>query len=209
MSKGTLYILSAPSGAGKTSLLKALCERDRALKVCVSHTTRHIRSGEEHGRHYHFVERPEFQKMVEDGAFLEYAEVFGNFYGTSEAEVRSTLSQGWDTVLEIDWQGARQVRKRFSETLSIFILPPSIETLVDRLSGRGQDSKEVIEQRMRQAVSEISHYEEFDYLVINEDFEIALDELSTIIQSQRLRLSYQAMRHTEQIQSLLKTKYHR
>ena len=203
MATGTLYILSAPSGAGKTSLLKALREQDGALQVSVSHTTRTMRPGEEDGRHYHFVGREAFQQMVADGEFLEHAEVFGNFYGTSEAEVRLQLEQGRDTVLEIDWQGARQVRERFPEALSVFILPPSPEALLDRLSARGQDSDEVIEERMRQAVSEMSHYEEFDYLVINDDFDTALGELAAIVNARRLRLSAQASRHAERIRALL------
>ena len=204
MASGTLYILSAPSGAGKTSLLKALRERDDALHVSVSHTTRPMRPGEEDGRHYHFVGHEVFRRMVADGAFLEHAEVFGNFYGTSEAEVRAQLELGRDTVLEIDWQGARQVRERIPEAVSIFILPPGPEALHDRLSARGQDSDEVIEGRMRQAVSEMSHYDEFDYLVINDDFDTALGELAAVVNARRLRLSVQASRHAERIRALLR-----
>jgi guanylate kinase len=203
MSLGTLYILSAPSGAGKTSLLKALHDQDGSLHVSVSHTTRAMRPGEEDGRHYHFITRDEFQKMAAAGLFLEHAEVFGNFYGTSEAEVRSQLALGRDTVLEIDWQGACQVRERFPDALSIFILPPSPEALQQRLNARGQDSDEVVAQRMRQAVSEMSHYDEFDYLVINDDFNTALGELACIVDARRLRCSSQASRHTECIQALL------
>jgi guanylate kinase len=203
MATGTLYILSAPSGAGKTSLLKALREQDRALQVSTSHTTRAMRPGEEDGLHYHFISQDLFQQMISSGAFLEHAEVFGNFYGTSEAAVRDQLDAGRDTVLEIDWQGARQVRERFPEAVSIFILPPTPEALHERLSARGQDSEEVIQQRLCQAVSEMSHYGEFDYLVINDDFETALGELAAIINARRLRLSSQADRHGEQIRSLL------
>ncbi|KRT53870.1 guanylate kinase [endosymbiont of Ridgeia piscesae] len=203
MSTGALYILSAPSGAGKTSLLKALRERDPALAVSVSHTTRSMRPGETDGVDYHFVDHQSFLHMVETGAFIEHAEVFGNFYGTAEASVRRQLEQGQDLVLEIDWQGARQVRQRFPEALSIFILPPDPQALRERLDGRGQDSAEVIESRMREAVSEMSHYDEFDYLVINDDFDAALDELASIVDAQRLRMSSQQTREAERIQALL------
>jgi guanylate kinase len=203
MSKGTLYILSAPSGAGKTSLLKALRERDGDLHVSVSHTTRPMRPGEEDGVHYHFVDQASFLEKVAQGDFLEHAEVFGNYYGTDEASVRAQLEAGQDTVLEIDWQGAQQVRRRFPEAVSIFILPPSPEALHQRLSNRGQDSEEVIQGRMRQAQSEMSHYAEFDYLVFNDRFEQALDELASIVVSRRLLLSRQASRHAETISRLL------
>ncbi len=203
MSKGTLYILSAPSGAGKTSLLKALRERDGDLHVSVSHTTRPMRPGEEDGVHYHFVDQASFLEKVAQGDFLEHAEVFGNYYGTDEASVRAQLEAGQDTVLEIDWQGAQQVRRRFPEAVSIFILPPSPEALHQRLSNRGQDSEDVIQGRMRQAQSEMSHYAEFDYLVFNDRFEQALDELASIITSRRLLLSRQASRHAETISRLL------
>ncbi|MCG7899901.1 MAG: guanylate kinase [Candidatus Thiodiazotropha lotti] len=203
MATGTLYILSAPSGAGKTSLLKSLRQQDGALKVSISHTTRPMRPGEEDGKDYHFIGQEAFQAMIGAAAFLEHAEVFGNFYGTSESEVRAQLDAGDDTVLEIDWQGARQVRKRFPEAVSIFILPPSPEALYERLSARGQDSEEVIQGRMQQAVSEMSHYAEFDYLVINDDFDTALAELAAIVAAQRLRLVAQSERHSEQITALL------
>jgi guanylate kinase len=203
MSKGTLYILSAPSGAGKTSLLKALRERDGDLHVSVSHTTRPMRAGEEDGVHYHFVDKASFLEKVAQGDFLEHAEVFGNYYGTDEASVRAQLEAGQDTVLEIDWQGAQQVRRRFPEAVSIFILPPSPEALHQRLSNRGQDSEEVIQGRMRQAQNEMSHYAEFDYLVFNDRFEQALDELASIVASRRLLLSRQASRHAGTISRLL------
>jgi guanylate kinase len=203
MSNGTLYILSAPSGAGKTSLLKALRERDDDLHVSVSHTTRPMRPGEEDGVHYHFVDQTDFLEKVVQGDFLEHAEVFGNYYGTDEASVRGQLESGQDTVLEIDWQGAQQVRRRFPEAVSIFILPPSPEALYERLSNRGQDSEEVIQGRMRQAQSEMSHYAEFDYLVFNDRFERALDELASIVSSQRLLLSRQASRHEAILSRLL------
>lgn len=203
MTHGTLYILSAPSGAGKTSLLKALRERDGALHVSISHTTRSMRPGEEDGLHYHFIDKARFEEKVEHGDFLEYAEVFGNYYGTDETGVRDQLTSGQDTVLEIDWQGAQQVRRRFPEAVSIFILPPSPEALYDRLSNRGQDSESVIRGRMDQAVSEMSHYGEFDYLVINDDFDQTLDELAAIVVSQRLRIAQQSERHAEMLTRLL------
>ncbi|MBV2119965.1 MAG: guanylate kinase [Candidatus Thiodiazotropha sp. (ex Ctena orbiculata)] len=203
MATGTLYILSAPSGAGKTSLLKALRQQDGALQVSVSHTTRPMRPGEEDGKDYHFIGKEVFQEMIGAAAFLEHAEVFGNFYGTSESEVRAKLDAGQDTVLEIDWQGAQQVRKRFPDAVSIFILPPSPEALYERLSARGQDSEAVIQGRMQQAVSEMSHYAEFDYLVINDDFDTALAELAAIVSARRLRLVSQSERHSEQISALL------
>ncbi|MEW8208771.1 MAG: guanylate kinase [Candidatus Thiodiazotropha taylori] len=203
MATGTLYILSAPSGAGKTSLLKALRQQDGALQVSISHTSRPMRPGEEDGKDYHFISQELFQEMIGAAAFLEHAEVFGNFYGTSESEVRAKLDAGQDTVLEIDWQGAQQVRKRFPDAVSIFILPPSPEALYERLSARGQDSEAVIQGRMQQAVSEMSHYAEFDYLVINDDFDTALAELAAIVSARRLRLVSQSERHSEQISALL------
>jgi len=203
MSNGTLYILSAPSGAGKTSLLKALRERDGHLHVSVSHTTRPMRPGEQDGVHYHFVDQATFLAKVDRGDFLEHAQVFGNYYGTDEASVRAQLAAGQDTVLEIDWQGAQQVRHRFPEAVSIFILPPGPEVLLERLSNRGQDSEEIIRGRMREAVSEMSHYAEFDYLVINDRFDQALDELAAIVTAQRLRLARQADLHAGMISRLL------
>jgi guanylate kinase len=203
MIQGTLYILAAPSGAGKTSLLKALRELDGELHVSVSHTTRPKRPGEEDGVHYHFVDQAAFLAKVAQGDFLEHAEVFGNYYGTDEASVRSQLASGQDTVLEIDWQGAQQVRKRFPDAVSIFILPPSPEALHERLSNRGQDSEAVIQGRMREAVSEMSHYAEFDYLVFNDDFEQALSELAAIVTGRRLRLARQGSLHADTISRLL------
>ncbi|RDH88963.1 MAG: guanylate kinase [endosymbiont of Seepiophila jonesi] len=200
---GTLYILSAPSGAGKTSLLKALREQDSELMVSVSHTTRAKRPGEEDGVHYHFIDHASFLHMVESKAFLEHAEVFGNFYATAESEVRSKLEAGQELVLEIDWQGAQQVRKFFPEAVSIFILPPSLAALRERLDGRGQDDESTVQARMQEAVSEMSHYAEFDYLVINDDFETALAELKGIITTHRLHLPGQQARHAERIRSLL------
>ncbi len=202
MPQGTLFILSAPSGAGKTSLLKDLRDQDGELQVSISHTTRDIRPGEENGVDYHFIGYEKFLHMIEAGEFIEHAEVFGNFYGTAEAAVRSQLEDG-DLVLEIDWQGARQVRKRFPEAVSIFILPPDLQALRERLDGRGQDSEEIIQGRMQQAVNEMSHYAEFDFLVINDIFDAALAELDCIVQSQRLRLDKQVKLHGQRIKDLL------
>ncbi len=203
MSKGTLYIISAPSGAGKSSLLQALLrEMDGAL-LSVSHTTRPPRPGEEDGVHYNFISMEEFRSGIKAGQFLEHAQVFDNYYGTSEIWVRDTLQQGEDVILEIDWQGARQVRERIPEAVGIFILPPSREALRERLHGRGQDSDETIVRRMRDAISEMSHYGEYDFLVINDDFEQAKDELKTIFLAQRLQIDAQSGRNGLLLQSLL------
>jgi guanylate kinase len=183
---GTLYIISAPSGAGKTSLVAALLEDADNLKVSVSHTTRKMRPGEEDGVHYHFVDAATFQRMVDEDLFLESAQVFDNFYGTSRQWVEEQLGSGIDVLLEIDWQGARRVRAAFPDALSIFILPPSRETLRERLGSRGQDSDEVIERRMTEAVREMIHYEEFDYLVVNDDFAVAKADLQAILRARRL-----------------------
>ena len=177
MSEGTLYIVSAPSGAGKTSLLKAVREQMSELKVAISHTTRDPRPGETDGEHYHFVSKEEFKKMKDAGDFLEFAEVFGNFYGTSKHVVNSQLALGEQIVLEIDWQGAQQVREIYPQAVSIFILPPCIEELENRLRARGQDSDQVIQKRMSQARSEISHFGEYQYLIINDDLSEAIDAL--------------------------------
>ena len=203
MSLGTLFIVSAPSGAGKTSLLKALVDLVPRVAVSVSHTTRAMRPGERNGLDYHFVDRGRFVQMAAEGAFLEHAEVFGNLYGTSETGIQEQLKKGQDVILEIDWQGGRQVRKRFPDAQSIFILPPTPEALRERLMARGQDSEETIARRMRKAVSEMSHCTEFDYLVINEHFETALDELRCILSASRLRRPVQARRLAEKLEALL------
>ncbi len=200
MPKGNLFVVSAPSGAGKSSLLKALRELQPELQVAVSHTTRPPRPGDQDGVHYHFVDKDTFSSMVESGAFIEHAQVFDKFYGTSEQAVREPLGAGHDLILEIDWQGARQVRQRFPEAYGIFILPPSVEALRERLSGRGQDSEEVIERRMRDAESEISHYPEYDYLLVNDDFDEAVDGLRAIMLSQR----YTQSRQSEFLEQALK-----
>ncbi|MGA7802495.1 MAG: guanylate kinase [Gammaproteobacteria bacterium] len=200
---GTLYIVSAPSGAGKTSLVKALLERDRGISLSVSHTTRAPRPGEEDGVHYHFVDNAIFDRMVEDGAFLEHARVFDNQYGTSLAGVQDQLAGGQDVILEIDWQGARQVRAAVPGAVGIFVLPPARDTLEQRLRGRGQDSEAVIARRMRDAVTEMSHYDEYDFLVINDRFDTALDELAAIVLARRLTLERQGVRHGMLLRSLL------
>ena len=187
MSKGTLYIISAPSGAGKTSLVKALIADTDEIAVSVSHTTRAIRPGEKDAKDYHFVDKDVFLSMVENGDFLEHAKVFDNYYGTSQQHVEQQLLQGLDVILEIDWQGAEQIRKLFPDAKSIFILPPSLQALKARLQNRGQDDEPVIARRMKDAVSEMSHYAEFDYLLVNDDFNIALQDLSSIFRAHRLR----------------------
>lgn len=188
---GTLYIVSAPSGAGKTTLVTALVEQIDTLKVSVSHTTRAMRPGEVDGINYHFTSREQFLKQVGEGDFLEHAEVFGNLYGTSQSTVEQTLADGHDLILEIDWQGAQQVRRALPHARSIFILPPSREALQQRLSNRGQDADDVIAARMALATTEMSHYVEYDYIVINDDFQTALDELKSVLTGNRLTLARQ------------------
>jgi guanylate kinase len=200
---GTLYIVSAPSGAGKTSLLTELVPLDEQLKLSVSHTTRAPRPGEQDGIHYHFVSVEEFEAEVEKGAFIESANVFGNYYGTSEQSIRNQLAEGFDVILEIDWQGARQVRERVEQSVSIFILPPSVETLRKRLSQRGQDDEQTIERRMKQATDEMSHYPEYDYLVFNDDFKEALDQLAAIFKANRQKIALITAREQEKLGALL------
>jgi len=207
MARGTLYTISAPSGAGKTSLVNALMKdhNDPLLCVSVSHTTRARRPGEVDGVNYHFVSVEAFRTMQQDHAFLESAEVFGNFYGTSRDWVQAQLDKGLDVILEIDWQGAAQVRPRISPNKSIFILPPSLECLRERLTSRAQDDDETINKRMRQATDEISHYDAADYLVINEVFETALQDLRAIIRASRLERQQQQQNNTDLLAALLKT----
>lgn len=203
LATGTLYIVSAPSGAGKTSLVKALLDSDARIRVSVSHTTRAMRPGEQDGVNYHFVDHAGFSAMIERGEFLEHAQVFDNLYGTSQVWVEQTLAAGSDLILEIDWQGAQQVRRLMPEARSIFILPPTQEALRHRLTNRGQDSAEIIERRMRDAVSEMSHYVEYDYLVINDDFAHALDDLKSIFRANQLDSAQQAKRHAGLLSELL------
>jgi guanylate kinase len=180
--RGRLFVIAAPSGAGKTSLVKALLERKPELRVSISHTTRKMRPTEEDGREYHFVSVGDFHTLVDQGQFLEYAQVFDNFYGTGRRPVETELASGNNVVLEIDWQGAQQVRRALPECVSIFILPPSRASLEERLRNRRTDSEEVIARRLRDAVGDMSHWSEFDYVVINDDFERAVSDLASIIQ---------------------------
>ena len=203
-STGTLYTVSAPSGAGKTSLVNALIERCGGLQVSVSHTTRPMRPAEKEGVNYHFVSENVFVDMLNRAEFLEHAQVFGNLYGTSRVWLEKQLERGFDVILEIDWQGARQVKLLLPETQSIFILPPSRQALQERLSLRGQDDPGVIEGRMNAAVAEMSHYVESDFLVVNKDFDQALDELQCIVASQRLRTARQQEILPSMLQNLLK-----
>jgi len=203
---GTLYILSAPSGAGKSSLLRELLDAmEGAVSVSVSHTTRNPRPGEVNGRDYHFVSLATFQAMVDAGAFLEHARVFDNHYGTSREAVKKQLSAGQDVILEIDWQGARLVRELMPEAIGIFILPPSRDALRERLLGRGQDDEAVIERRMRDAINEMSHYDEYDYLVINDVFDRALGDLLAILRSRRLKLAKQSQGQAALLRALLES----
>ncbi|MDX1802960.1 MAG: guanylate kinase [Alcanivorax sp.] len=201
--KGTLYIISAPSGAGKTSLVAALVEKLERVRISVSHTTRPIRPGEVDGVNYHFIERDNFIRKVEKGRFLEHAEVFGNLYGTNADWVAQTLRGGEDVILEIDWQGASQIRRQLPEAVSIFILPPSLEVLAERLRGRDTDDETVIQRRLDGAQEEMSHYGEFDYIVVNDDFQRALFELEAIVEARRLTTSRQSSRLAETLSNLL------
>ncbi len=198
-----LFIIAAPSGCGKTSLVKALIKQTSQLCVSISHTTRSARPGEEHGKNYFFVSKSEFDQINNDNGFIESAQVFDNYYGSAKQTVRDLLDSGTDVILEIDWQGARQVKKSFTDAIGIFILPPSENALRERLTDRGQDNQEIVDRRMQDAVSEMQHYDEFDYLVINDDFDIALEDLSKIIHAQRLLLSQQSVKHQSLLNSLI------
>lgn len=200
---GNLFMVCAPSGAGKTSLVAALLERHPEIHLSISSTTRPRREGETDGKHYHFVDTATFQQRVRENAFLEHAEVFGNHYGTSRSEVEPYLGRDQDVLLEIDWQGARQVRTAMPRARSIFILPPSVDELERRLRQRGQDSDDIIARRMAQARDEISRHNEFEYVVINDDFEQAITDLEAIIGAEKLRLQVQSARHAHLISSLL------
>ncbi|APX63932.1 MULTISPECIES: guanylate kinase [Acinetobacter] len=200
---GLLFVVSAASGTGKTSLVKALLERVNNLHVSVSHTTRGQRPGELDGVHYHFSTKEDFLNLVNEGGFIEYAEVFGNYYGTAQATVKEQLAKGHDVLLEIDWQGAQQVRRLFPESKQIFILPPSQFDLRQRLSNRGTDSVDVIEHRLSCAVEDMQQYVNFDYVIINDDFNKALHDLEAVIIANRLALHQQANRHEKLIQALI------
>lgn len=206
-SSGGLFIVSAPSGGGKTSLTRTAIERLGALglrtEISVSYTTRAPRPGEQNGVHYHFVDEARFKDMIAAGDFLEHAEVFGRRYGTGRSRTLDLLAQDCDVILDIDWQGGRQVRAQMPEAISLFILPPSLEELERRLRGRGQDDEATVQKRMAAARAEMSHYAEYDYLIVNDDFERALGDLLAVFRSRRLDRTAQAVRHAGLIASLL------
>ncbi|QDE29787.1 MULTISPECIES: guanylate kinase [Shewanella] len=202
--RGNLFIVSAPSGAGKSSLISALLkDKPSDKQVSVSHTTRKPRPGEVDGQHYHFVTVEQFKALINQSAFIEWAEVFGNFYGTSKSVIEQTLNKGIDVFLDIDWQGGEQVKILMPNTVGVFILPPSKAELERRLTGRGQDSKEVIDARMAQAVSEMSHYTQYDFVIVNDDFDSALADLKAIIRSQRLTCASQQYAQNDMLNDLL------
>ncbi|ALQ56039.1 guanylate kinase [Pseudoalteromonas issachenkonii] len=203
-SRGNLFILSAPSGAGKSSLINALLKKHADMKVSVSHTTRVPRPGENDAEHYHFVSVDEFKALIAKDDFFEWAQVFDNYYGTSKQAIEEQLAAGIDVFLDIDWQGARQVREIMKDVKTIFILPPSKQELEQRLNNRGQDSAEIIAGRMAQAQSETSHYDEYDFVVVNDDFDTALSEIESVVIAQRLTLKAQTTRHQTLINELLK-----
>lgn len=201
--EGTLFVVAAPSGAGKGTLVNALLAGDPAISLSISHTTRPPRPGEQYGRHYYFVERAEFEREVAEGIFLEHAEVHGNLYGTSRTTVAGLLQQGRDVLLEIDWQGAQQIRRAKPDCVSVFILPPSRAELERRLRGRGSDAPEVIEQRLHNSREEIAHAHEFDYIIVNDRLDDALSDLRAIMQAVRQRSALQWRRHEGLIAELL------
>jgi guanylate kinase len=205
---GHLFVVSAPSGAGKSSLIKALLAThstdENPLKVSISHTTRGPRPGEVNGEHYHFVTHAEFESLIAQGAFFEHAKVFDHYYGTSRLAIENTLEQGVDVFLDIDWQGARQVKAQYPSAQLVFILPPSVAELEQRLIGRGQDSEEIIARRMRDAKAEMSHATEFDYLLINDDFAQTLGAFYAIVVDKRQTKAHQILRHDALLNALLK-----
>ncbi|CAJ0992703.1 guanylate kinase [Pantoea sp. Nvir] len=206
MDQGILFIVSAPSGAGKSSLIQALLRTPQPLfnaHVSISHTTRGIRPGEVNGEHYYFISKTAFEAMILKDAFLEYAKVFDNYYGTSRKAIEQFLLAGIDVFLDIDWQGAQQIREKMPDVSSIFVLPPSQDELDRRLRTRSQDSEKIIFHRMAQAASEIRHFSEYDYLIINDDFNRALSDLNTIIHAEHLRMGHQKSRHDALISKLL------
>lgn len=202
MMQGNLFIITAASGAGKTSLVKELLVKDSQVKLSVSHTTRKPRLGEQNGVHYHFVDENEFIQILNAGGFLESADVHGAKYGTAQSAVDTALQAGFDVILEIDWQGAAQVRNIYPQSISIFILPPSLEALEQRLNNRGQDSVEVINKRVAAAREEMRHVVEFDYVTINDKFDAALQDLQAIMRASRLKTQSQLQRHAALVQKL-------
>jgi guanylate kinase len=203
--RGTLFIVAAPSGAGKSSIVNAVLARDPNIALSISFTSRAPRPGERHAQHYHFIGAEEFQRMIAAGDFFEHALVFGDWKGTAKQSVEPQLAQGRDVLLEIDWQGARQVRQQLPDAVGVFILPPSLAELERRLHARGQDSEETIQRRLAAAREEISHYGEFDFVIVNEVFERAVDEMHAIFVASRLRREAQVARHGRLIDTLLST----
>ncbi len=203
--QGSLFIISAPSGTGKTSLVASLCQQLPAIKKSISHTTREMRAGEQNGVAYNFVSEEKFAELINKGSFLEHAKVFNNFYGTCGQWVTDTLNAGIDVILEIDWQGAQQIRVQMPDAISIFIVPPSGDILKQRLIDRGLDDLEKINLRLAEAKLEVSHYTEYDYLIINDDFEEALAHLKEIIATARLRVSRQELLHQGLVKDLLES----
>jgi len=201
--RGSVYIISAPSGAGKTSLVRELCHDVNNIGVSISHTTRAKRPGEEDGKDYFFINPDTFKEKVQQHEFLEYAQVFNNAYGTCSDYVEQKIATGEDVILEIDWQGAEQVRQALSDAISIFVLPPTLDSLRERLEKRGQDSADIINDRMAQAQREMEHYQTFDYLIINDDFDTALQEMKSIVYSKRLKTSRQQKKYARTIDELL------
>ncbi|PZP62552.1 MULTISPECIES: guanylate kinase [Pseudoxanthomonas] len=201
--RGTLYIVAAPSGAGKSSIVNATLARDPRISLSISFTSRAPRPGERHAQHYHFVSEAQFQAMIDAGEFFEYARVHGDWKGSARQSVEPQLAAGQDVLLEIDWQGARQVREKVPEAVSVFILPPSRDALEERMRKRGQDSEEVIAQRLAAAREEMSHYGEFDYVIVNEVFDTAVEEMCAIFTASRLRRERQAAEHRALIEALL------
>ncbi|MDW5418559.1 guanylate kinase [Iodobacter sp. CM08] len=202
MAKGNLFVVTAPSGAGKTTLVAALLAADQNVQLSVSFTTRAPRPGEVDGKDYHFVAREVFEQMILNGDFFEHAEVYGNYYGTSQTWINKAIDTGRDILLEIDWQGAAQVRRLFPDAVGLFVLPPSVEVLEQRLKNRGKDSDEVIERRMAVAKEEISHVEEFDYVIVNEHIDEAVRDIVSAVRAERLKLHRQSARHQVLISSL-------
>lgn len=204
--KGNVFIVAAPSGGGKTSLVRNLIDTLDNIKVSISHTTRPMRAGEQQGVDYFFVDEAQFMDMVNDNAFIEHARVFNYFYGTSSAQIVEQLNQGIDVLLDIDWQGAEQIRRIFPDAVSVFIVPPSLDALKQRLQNRGRDDSKVIEERMVKAQDEMSHYPEFDYLIVNDHFEIAAAELRSIVVSRRLQMKRQVIEQAKLLSFLLSSK---
>ena len=200
---GSLFIVAAPSGGGKTSLVKKLINDLSNIVVSISHTTRNMRPGETNGVDYFFVDDKEFLKMVDDSSFVEHAQVFNHYYGTSAAQIMERLKSGIDVVLDIDWQGANQIKSSFKDAVSIFVIPPSLEILKERLMNRQQDDSKTIAGRMHSAQDELSHYKDFDYLIVNDDFDIAASELQSIVVAHRLKIERQALKQRKLLSFLL------